>query len=100
MFQVCQKMKICFTKKKKKKRKKKKNDIKKKKKKKKEKQKDQEKKKKKFPTAEAKPRPLPTLWVNALSIALRELILRSCVKLIIFDTFAHETLPVDAGWSR
>ena len=38
--------------------------------------------------------------VNVLSIAPRQLILVTLVKLIILNTFAHEILPVDAVWSR
>ena len=39
----------------------------------------------------------PPIWkVNALSIAPRRLILKSHDKLIIFNSFAHELLPVDA----
>ena len=38
----------------------------------------------------------PTWKVNALSILLRQPILKIPVKLIIFNTFAHEILPVDA----
>ena len=34
------------------------------------------------------------------AIAPRELMLKSAAKLINFDTYAHEILPVDAVWSR
>ena len=37
--------------------------------------------------------------VNALSIAPRQLMLIGSVKVIMFNIFAHEILPVDAVWS-
>ena len=44
---------------------------------------------------ESNPGP-PTCRVDALSIAQRQLTLMTFVKLIIFKSFAHEILPVDA----
>ena len=58
------------------------------------KQKDQKQRQKKFPTARVEPR------TSALSIAPRQLILLTSRKLIIFNTLAHEILPVDAVCSR
>ena len=58
------------------------------------KQKDQKQRHKKFPTARVEPR------TSALSVAPRQLILLTSLKLIIFNTLAHEILPVDAVWSR
>ena len=44
-----------------------------------------------------KSNPGPLTWkVHALSIAPRQLILKYSVKLITFNTFAHEILSVDA----
>ena len=73
-------MKICFTKKKKNKTTTKK------------------KRHKSFQRRESNSGP-PTCRVDALSIAPRQLISPNRVKLIIFKTFAHEILPVDAVWS-
>ena len=56
-------------------------------------------KKKSLQRWESNPGPL-TCKVNVLSIAPRQLIFVTLVKLIIFNTFAHEILPVDAVWSR
>ena len=56
-------------------------------------------KKKSLQRWESNPRPL-TCKVNVLSIAPRQLMFITLVKLIIFNTFAHEILPVDAVWSR
>ena len=56
-------------------------------------------KKKSLQQWESNPGPL-TCKVNVLSIAPRQLIFITLVKLIIFTTFAHEILPVDAVWSR
>ena len=56
-------------------------------------------KKKSLQRWESNPGPL-TYKVNVLSIAPRQLIFITLVKLIIFNTFAHEILPVDAVWSR
>ena len=59
-------------------------------------------KKKSLQRWESNPGPL-TCKVNVLSIAPRQLIFITTitfVKLIIFNTFAHEILPVDAVWSR
>ena len=59
-------------------------------------QKDQKKEKKKhFQQRELNPRP-PAWKVNMLSIVPRQLVLKIPVKLIIFNTFAHEILLVDA----
>ena len=59
-------------------------------------QKDQKKEKKKhFQQHELNPRP-PAWKVNMLSIVPRQLVLKIPVKLIIFNTFAHEILLVDA----
>ena len=62
------------------------------------KQKDQKKKKKSFKWQELDPRPL-TWKVNWLPIAPWQLIIQTAVKLIIFNTFAHEILLVDTVWS-
>ena len=40
-----------------------------------------------------------TCKVNALSIGPQQLMLNKVVKLIIFNTFAHEILAVDTVWS-
>ena len=53
------------------------------------------KKKTHFQLRELNPRP-PTWKVNVLSIVPRQLVLKIAVKLIVFNTFAHEILPVDA----
>ena len=53
------------------------------------------KKKKHFQQRELNPRP-PAWKVNMLSIVPRHLVLKISVKLIIFNTFAHEILLVDA----
>ena len=53
------------------------------------------KKKKHFQKRELNPRP-PAWKVNMLSIVPRQLVLKIPVKLIIFNTFAHEILLVDA----
>ena len=58
-------------------------------------QKDQKKEKKHFQQRELNPRP-PAWKVNMLSIVPRHLVLKIFVKLIIFNTFAHEILLVDA----
>ena len=58
------------------------------------KQKDQKQRQKKFPTARVEPR------MSAFSVAPRQLVLLTSLKLIIFNTLAHEILPVDAVWSR
>ena len=58
-------------------------------------QKNQKKGKRSFQWRESDPEP-PTSKVTPLSIAPRQLILRKAVKLIIFNTFGHEILPVDA----
>ena len=71
-------MKICFTRKQQKKR-----------------QQNQKKGKRSFQWRESDPEP-PTSKVTPLSIAPRQLILKKAVKLIIFNTFGHEILPVDA----
>ena len=54
-----------------------------------------QKKKKRFQQQEPKHRP-PTCKVNALSIAPQQLILKTPIKLISFNTFAHEILLLDA----
>ena len=54
----------------------------------------QKKREKKLQQQESNPGS-PTWKVNALSILLRQPILKIAVKLIIFNTFAHEILPVD-----
>jgi len=69
-------MKICFTRKRQKKDK-------------------MTKKKKGKEERESNPEP-PTSKVTPLSIAPRQLILKNSVKLIIFNTFGHEILPIDA----
>ena len=45
---------------------------------------------------------IPDLWRLRSTCYLlpRQLIFVTLVKLIIFNTFAHEILPVDAVWSR
>ena len=53
------------------------------------------KKEKSFQQQESKHGP-PTCKVNALSIAPQQLILKTPVKLISFNTFAHEILLHDA----
>ena len=58
-------------------------------------QKDQKKEKKHCQQRELNPRP-PAWKVNMLSIVPRQLVLKIPVKLIIFNTFAHEILLVDA----
>ena len=58
-------------------------------------QKNQKKMKRSFQWRESDPEP-PTSKVTPLSIAPRQLILKKSVKLIIFNTFGHEILPVDA----
>ena len=58
-------------------------------------QKNQKKGKRSFQWRESAPEP-PTSKVTPLSIAPRQLILKKSVKLIIFNTFGHEILPVDA----
>ena len=50
---------------------------------------------KKFPTARVEPR-ASDVKVTPLSIAPRQMIFKMSVKLIIFNTFGHEVLPVDA----
>ena len=70
-------MKICLTRKQQKKR-----------------QKDQNKGKRSFQRRESNPEP-PTCKVTPLSIAPRQMIFKMAVKLIIFNTFGHEILPVD-----
>ena len=52
------------------------------------------KKKRSLQRRGSNPGPL-TCKVNVLFIAPRQLILITLVKLIIFNTFAHEILPVD-----
>ena len=56
-------------------------------------------KKKSLQRWESNPGP-PTCKVNVSSIAPRQPILITLVKLLIFNTFSHEILPVDAVWSR
>ena len=58
-------------------------------------QKDQNKWKRSFQRREWNPEP-PTIKVAPLSIAPRQIIFKMSVKLIIFNTFGHEILPVDA----
>ena len=58
-------------------------------------QKDQNKGKRSFQRRESNPEP-PTYKVTPLSIAPRQMISKMSVKLIIFNTFGHEILPVDA----
>ena len=58
-------------------------------------QKDQNKGKRSFQRRESNPEP-PTRKVIPLSIAPRQMIFKISVKLIIFNTFGHEILPVDA----
>ena len=81
-------MKICFTKKKNKNKTPKKN-----------KKKQKKMRNKSVQRRESNSEP-PTWIVDALSIAPRQLPSMKVVKLIIFNTFAHEMLPVDAVWSR
>ena len=58
-------------------------------------QKDQNKGKRSFLRRESNTEP-PTYKVTPLSIAPRQMISKMSVKLIIFNTFGHEILPVDA----
>ena len=58
-------------------------------------QKDQKKGKRSFQWRESNPEP-PTCKVTPLSIAPRQIIFKISVKLIIFNTFGHAILPVDA----
>ena len=58
-------------------------------------QKDQNKGIRSFQRREPNPEP-PTCKVTPLSIAPRQMTFKMSAKLIIFNTFGHEILPVDA----
>ena len=56
------------------------------------------KKEKSFLQQESNPRPLKC-EVILISIAPQHQVFNICIKLIIFNIFAHKILPVDVVWS-